>query len=196
MLCYLNESFGGLRKWPTIIINGNTSWSFQTHLISSVHSNDCCLIGCQIVQLVHMQGYESASQVLTTVTTLLRSPSKTWIQPSQLEFDLNQPILPTVDSLRLSVEHYIKFTFAFCNAAGESDLNLSLEFPMNFIGYTELVGDSSMIQVQQRSNSIASSLSLSSLNSEEVASQDSAIDTLISPCSKPDCYPQLITLYK
>ncbi|EPB92425.1 hypothetical protein HMPREF1544_00723 [Mucor circinelloides 1006PhL] len=112
--------------------------------------SDCCLVGYQIIQLVHLVGEEPKSQhqVLATGTRLLTLPNKTWSQPCQFTFALDDAtVLPTVmESQRAAIEHYVKFTFAFCNLQDEHEVNV--EFPVNIMGCTSCMITSHMDQVQ------------------------------------------------
>ncbi|KAL9539247.1 hypothetical protein MBANPS3_010380 [Mucor bainieri] len=102
--------------------------------------SDCCLVGYQIIQLVHLLGeeeeFKSQHRVLATDTCLLTLPNKTWSQPCQLTPALDHAnALPSmVEGQRVALEHYIKFTFAFCNLQEEHQMNL--EFPVSMMGCT------------------------------------------------------------
>jgi hypothetical protein len=78
--------------------------------------------------------------------------------------------LPTmVESQRVSVEHYIKFTFSFCNLQDKQVMNL--EFPMNIIGYTPSIVSNHFNQI----NLLETTNSCNSSIADEI---DSAIDVL------------------
>ncbi|GAA5802239.1 hypothetical protein HPULCUR_007702 [Helicostylum pulchrum] len=93
--------------------------------------DDCCLIGCQIIQSIHLEGHKSHIEVLATTTKLLKNPNKTWTQSCQVEFEFDQLPLPTVVNQRLGVEHSIRLTVEFCT--GESE-GMDLRFPVMFTG--------------------------------------------------------------
>ena len=79
-------------------------------------------------------------------------------------------ILPTMmESQRVSVEHYIKFTFAFCNLQDKQVVNL--EFPMNIMGFTSSIVSNHFDQI----NLLETTNSCNSSISDEI---DSAIDVL------------------
>ncbi|KAK4510907.1 uncharacterized protein ATC70_000016 [Mucor velutinosus] len=138
--------------------------------------SDCCLVGYQIIQLVHLVGQEekeefrSQHQVLATGTCLLTLPNKTWSQPCQLTPALDSTtVLPTMtESQRIAVEHYIRFTFAFCNLQEEHQE--SLEFPVNMTGCTASMISSHMDHIHMlETNSTSCNASVD----DEI---DSAID--------------------
>lgn len=79
--------------------------------------------------------YQSHVQVLATATKLLTCPNKTWSQACQVDFELDDPVLPTVDNERLGVGHCIRISIEFCNAAGASDsCSMDIQFPVVFTG--------------------------------------------------------------
>ncbi|KAI8333233.1 hypothetical protein BD560DRAFT_415056 [Blakeslea trispora] len=143
----------------------------------------CCLIGCQIVQVIHMAGYDCQNQIVAATARLLKSPNASWNKPFKLTCEVSQPVLPTVDGQKLSIEHYIKFTFAFNDSTIESNMNL--EFPIQFMGKLQENSKHTMISREYQS-SISMSSSPSSLASSismkgETQSHDSALDVSISP---------------
>ncbi|GAN05033.1 hypothetical protein MAM1_0080d04502 [Mucor ambiguus] len=154
-------------------------------------TNDCCLVGYQIIQLVHLaaeeedekEEFRSHHRVLATDTCLLTLPNKSWSQPCQFAPSLDHAtVLSTmVESQRVAVEHYIKFTFAFCNLQEEYHVNL--ELPVNMIGCTASMISSHMDHIYTlETNSISCNASVD----DEV---DSAIDvsSFKSSCSSNNC---------
>lgn len=79
--------------------------------------------------------YQDHIQVLTTATRLLTNPNKSWLKACQVDFELDDPILPTVSSRTLGVVHYIRITVQFCNEVQNLGYhNLDLQFPIMFTG--------------------------------------------------------------
>ncbi|KAG2210283.1 hypothetical protein INT47_003268 [Mucor saturninus] len=137
---------------------------------------ECCLIGCQIIQSIHLEGYKSHIQVLATSTKLLTNPNKTWKQACQLDFELDRSILPSVANPRLGVEHSIRITVDFCNTNSDCcSNNMDLQFPVVFTG-----GAFSSQEREQEITvdaSVTRALSISSCSSfGELSNHDSAID--------------------
>jgi hypothetical protein len=136
--------------------------------------------------IYHHNRYQGHVQVLTTTTKLLTCPNKTWAQPCQVDFELDDPTaLPTVDNERLGVKHFIRISIEFCNSAGESDCcNKDLQFPIVFTGCllnnerkkVVFVGKSATTSttVTKRRRATSSISSCSSFG--EVSSCDSAFD--------------------
>ncbi|KAI8077150.1 hypothetical protein BDF21DRAFT_494708 [Thamnidium elegans] len=141
--------------------------------------DDCCLIGCQIIQSIHLEGYQSHIEVLATTTKLLKNPNKTWNQSCHVEFEFDQLPLPTVINQRLGVEHSIRLTVEFC--AGESEC-MDLRFPVMFTGnsFSKHVPKHATVTNMKRQTSFAS---LSSSFTDEVSSLDSTIDVPLACCN-------------
>lgn len=101
-----------------------------------------------VARLILLCASKSQHQVLATGTRLLTLPNKTWSQPCQFTFALDDAtVLPTVmESQRAAIEHYVKFTFAFCNLQDEHEVNV--EFPVNIMGCTSCMIASHIDQVQ------------------------------------------------
>lgn len=140
--------------------------------------NTHCLYETLYFYLSFYYSYQSHIQVLATTTKLLTSPNKTWNQPCQVDFELDAPILPTVDNERLGVEHYVRITVEFCNTFGESDCSMDLQFPVVFTGCALLSSHQKPVPKSTSvTNERASASSISSCSSfGEVSSNGSAID--------------------
>ncbi|CEP11425.1 hypothetical protein [Parasitella parasitica] len=172
-------------EFPNTVNLGNTCESISVRLkaMFPVKKNECCLVGYQVVQLLHLveeqkggkdEEIKSQNQVLATGTHLLTSPNKSWSQPCQMTLTMDSAsILPSMtESQRVAVEHYIKFTFAFCDS--RDDQVVSLEFPMTMVGYTSAMISRHFDQI----NMLGITSSSNSCNSSIADELDSAIDVL------------------
>ncbi|OBZ91526.1 hypothetical protein A0J61_00428 [Choanephora cucurbitarum] len=143
----------------------------------------CCLIGCQIVQVIHMEGYKCQNQIVAATAKLLRKPNTSWNNPFKLTYEPSELVLPTVEGQKLSIEHYIKFTFAFNDLKVESNMNF--EFPVLFMGNLNKSSTHTIVSTRRPMPTVMSSSpsSVSSCNSlkEETRSHDSALDMTVSP---------------
>ncbi|KAI9487556.1 MAG: hypothetical protein EXX96DRAFT_553752 [Benjaminiella poitrasii] len=138
----------------------------------------CCLIGCQLIQTVQLEGYKHRYEIISIATNLITSPNATWNDPCQmiLEVDNDSILLPTVTSERLAVYHFIKISLAFGSLEGRPTDIKNIEYPITFIGYRKPLLHNTTCQIidykPQRSNSISSYGS----TIKDVSSEDSAID--------------------
>ncbi|KAI8647120.1 hypothetical protein BD408DRAFT_439609 [Parasitella parasitica] len=172
-------------EFPNTVNLDSTCESISVRLkaMFPLKKDECCLVGYQVVQLLHLvdeqedgkgEKIKSQNQVLATGTQLLTSPNKSWSQPCQMTLAMDVvSILPSIiESQRVAVEHYIKFTFAFCDLQNKQVVNL--EFPITMVGYTSAMiyrhfEQINMLEITSSSNSCNSSIA------DEI---DSAIDVL------------------
>lgn len=121
--------------------------------------------------------YKSHIQVLATSTKLLTNPNKTWKQACQLDFELDQSILPSVANPRLGVEHSIRITVEFCNSNSDCCTNnMDLQFPVVFTGGAWIPSQEREQEIET-DTSVTRAISISSCSSfGELSNHDSAID--------------------
>ncbi|KAI8985815.1 hypothetical protein BDB01DRAFT_849667 [Pilobolus umbonatus] len=161
-------------EFPQIFdITSNRSGLISIRLRSTCYRNtsESCLIGCQLIQSVHLEGSENQHQLLMTHTHLLITPNTSWKQPCQIEFDLDDTVLPTVISHRIGVTHSIRITFAFSNLLERTNHSMEFTFPVRIGGVEERIDyySSSKDVTVSRSSSTSS-------RGTDIMSLDSAID--------------------